>query len=48
MILATDVDYRDKYAVVSGILFEKWESHKPVQEVSLKVSKINDYVPGQF
>jgi len=48
MILATDVHYREEHAVVSGILFEKWESDNPLQEISLKVNEINDYVPGQF
>ncbi|QTA93701.1 Endonuclease V [Desulfonema magnum] len=48
MILATDVDYRESNAVAAGILFERWESESPVKEITVRVSNVEAYVPGQF
>lgn len=48
MILATDVDYREENAVAAGILFEKWDAEKAVQEITCNVGNIEEYVPGQF
>lgn len=48
MILAADVDYRDKNAVAAGVLFEKWDSEKVTREIIRHISDINEYEPGQF
>tara|TARA_B100000745_G_scaffold277774_1_gene208382 strand:+ start:1589 stop:2107 length:519 start_codon:yes stop_codon:yes gene_type:complete len=48
MILAVDVQYDDKSAFVAGILFDEWDSKKPIAEYISLVYEIEEYIPGQF
>jgi deoxyribonuclease V len=48
MILALDVDYREKNANASGILFSSWKDNAPKSEYSVKIENIEDYIPGMF
>lgn len=48
MILAVDVQYRDKKSYVAGVGFNDWKANEPLSEF-MTVSKIlNEYVPGEF
>lgn len=47
-ILAVDVDYREDVAQAAGVLFQAWSDEKPSQEITVQVSGIHEYVPGQF
>jgi deoxyinosine 3'endonuclease (endonuclease V) len=48
MFLALDVDYRDNVANGAGIVFDDILEDKSISEYTIKIDKINDYVPGQF
>ena len=48
MILAVDVSYRSREAVVGGILFRNWLDEKPVQEFIIPCLIQAGYRPGQF
>ncbi len=49
MFLAIDAQYEDDgTATVAGVLFENWASTQPRHEVSIEVSNVAEYVPGQF
>jgi deoxyribonuclease V len=48
MILALDVDYREKNANAAGILFSSWQDDSPKSEYSVKIENIEDYIPGKF
>ena len=43
-----DVDYREQGAVASAILFEDFQSDNTLAEVSVKITQVADYEPGQF
>jgi deoxyribonuclease V len=48
MILALDVDYKEKIANAAGIVFSSWQDGSPISEYSVKIENIEDYIPGQF
>jgi len=48
MILATDTYYREKTAVVAGVLFRHWPDAAPVNEIAVCVEDIRTYEPGRF
>lgn len=48
MLLAVDVDYSDTQACVGGVLFQAWNSTSLARQVTVQVSGIAPYVPGQF
>ena len=48
MILAVDVSYRDRAAVVGAVLFRDWLDEKPVQEFVITCPTPYGYIPGQF
>jgi len=48
MILAIDVDYRKKGATVSGAIFETGESEKVVDQYTLVIDQVAEYMPGNF
>ena len=48
MIAAVDVDYRGEVAVAACVLFPAWESTAPSAEHVATVTRVRDYVPGQF
>ncbi len=48
MILAVDVDYREKYAVVAGIVFENWSDPEPLSQYTVELQDVPEYVPGEF
>lgn len=48
MILAVDVHYPGRGAIVAGILFEDWPSGEASGTCLTRVSEVADYVPGAF
>ncbi len=48
MILAMDVQYADKEAVVAGVLFERWQDAEPIRDLTATVTNIAPYEPGSF
>jgi deoxyribonuclease V len=48
MILAVDVDYREDFARVAGILFRDWGDEHPVIERVVECNVVSDYRPGEF
>ncbi|MCK4823333.1 endonuclease V [bacterium] len=48
MILAIDVDYKDSYASVAGVLFENWCDEIEKYTYTSMVHGVQEYVPGQF
>jgi len=48
MILAVDVTYRNREAVVGAVLFRDWLDEKPVQEFVIFCQIQDRYVSGQF
>lgn len=48
MILAVDVRYEDKCAVVAGVLFSNWRDATPERELLTTIPIPADYQPGQF
>jgi deoxyribonuclease V len=48
MILAVDVHYKQKKAVISGVLFKNWRSEHPEKELISITDKVEDYESGQF
>ncbi|MGK0289515.1 MAG: deoxyribonuclease V [bacterium] len=48
MILAVDVDYRENFAVIAGVLFQNWSDAKPEQELVAKITDVKEYIPGEF
>jgi len=48
MILAVDVYYEGKNAVVAGVLFENWDDDHPCEIYKSTVSNMDPYKPGEF
>jgi len=48
MILAVDVDYRDRFAAIAGITFENWQDVDETGIFKSTLDTIEDYIPGQF
>jgi deoxyribonuclease V len=48
MILAVDVNYRESIAVSAGVLFQNWGDSDAVGELTVPISMVSEYVPGQF
>ncbi|MGJ0431396.1 endonuclease V [Methylobacter sp.] len=48
MILAVDVDYRDRSAFIAGIAFENWQDASEKSIFGSRLDDIEDYIPGQF
>lgn len=48
MILAVDVRYEEKCAVVAGVLFSDWRDEAPERELLTTIPIPADYQPGQF
>ena len=48
MILAVDVDYREDFAWVAGILFWDWGDEHPMIERVVECNVVSDYRPGEF
>ena len=48
MILAVDVDYRDRGASIAGIAFENWEDENESGIFKSQLHGIEEYVPGEF
>ena len=48
MILAIDVAYGDKEAIVAGVLFSDWPDAKPARELVISCAVPDSYLPGQF
>lgn len=48
MILAVDADYDGQTAVVSGVVFEKWDDDRPSGIFTSTVTSFAEYVPGEF
>lgn len=48
MIAALDVYYRETFALLACVLFEKWTSDMPVKEVQERIEKVEPYEPGSF
>ena len=48
MILAVDVRYSEKHAIVAGLVFEDWQDDAPEMELASSVEGVAEYQPGQF
>jgi deoxyribonuclease V len=48
MILAVDVSYRGKEAIVAGVLFHDWADDEPIQQYLISCQVPANYMPGQF
>lgn len=48
MVLAVDVSYRSREAVVGGILFRDWRAGKPDEELVITCPIAAAYIPGKF
>jgi deoxyribonuclease V len=48
MLVCLDVDYRDDHAMAAGLMFDQWDSAKPIAQEVVKVSPIQPYEPGAF
>jgi deoxyribonuclease V len=48
MILAVDVDYRDRGAFIAGVAFENWQDAGEKSVFRSRLDEIEDYMPGQF
>lgn len=50
MIIAIDVYYQDKKAIVAGVLFHFWDAPKAAEEIviEMEIDRIGEYEPGQF
>ena len=48
MILAIDVNYRGREAIVAGVLFRNWTDEKPHQEFLISCQVPSSYMPGEF
>ena len=50
MIIAIDVYYQDKKAIVAGVLFHFWDAPKTADEVviEMEIDRVGEYEPGQF
>lgn len=48
MILAVDVDYRDRSAFIAGVAFENWRDACEKSILGSRLDDIKDYIPGQF
>jgi deoxyribonuclease V len=48
MILAVDVDYRDRSASIAGVAFENWQDACEKNIFESRLDDIEDYIPGQF
>ncbi|MEM7133139.1 MAG: endonuclease V [Chloroflexota bacterium] len=46
--MAIDVDYRETQTIAAAIFFEEWTDSKAVDELTVKIGAVADYVPGQF
>ena len=47
-ILAVDVQYVNSAGYVAGVIFNQWSDCSPVNTVTCKVDKVEDYVAGKF
>ena len=50
MIIAIDVYYQDKKAIVAGVLFHFWDAPKAADEIVIEIEldRVGEYEPGQF
>lgn len=48
MILAVDVDYRQKNALAAGLIFSNWSDAYPAKELTVFITDVAEYLPGQF
>ena len=50
MIIAIDVYYQDKKAIVAGVLFHFWDAPKAANEIVIEIEldRVGEYEPGQF
>ena len=48
MILAVDVHYYNKHAVVAGVGFECWNDQDPKYHYVSAIDQTEDYMPGEF
>ena len=50
MIIAIDVYYQDKKAIVAGVLFHFWDAPKAADEIviEMEIDRVGEYEPGQF
>ena len=48
MILAIDVDYRDREAFAVGVEFNSWQDERPEHIFSSRLHDVEDYEPGKF
>ena len=50
MIIAIDVYYQDKKAIVAGVLFHFWDAPKAAEEIviEMEIDRVGEYEPGQF
>jgi deoxyribonuclease V len=47
-IFATDVDYREEYALAAGVIFDRWQDSTPIDRFRVPVHHIAEYEPGSF
>lgn len=48
MIAALDVHYSDTKASAAAVVFERWDSERPLRTYAGSTQNCGDYLPGQF